>query len=322
MRLRRTVHIPARVVLSGPPIVGRGRPSFRIPSRKWGLHGAGGERHPGHGNAAVWRPALLVGRTAFPALGTSDRHSGTSFTCSKNPCQLQRRAVRRRCQPIVWVPRIDGVEIVDGDTVWRFDTAFLRSNWTCIWGRGCLGILPEPAEHLGQGCCSIGADLDGEDEAMTISALAATIDPARFQHHAEAAAGGVFRDDTRTSHPGGRRRLHLPQPAGLPRRRRVRPPPRGGPRRRVADRTGSRRCAGSCRSGSTGSRARATPRWPPCGAGPARTGARRARPWRGAAPRATGPTSATTPVVESLAEELEGIVGPTVYVELRRRLGE
>ena len=56
-------------------------------------------------------------------------------------------------------------EIRDGDTIWRFDTAFLASNWTCIWGRGCLGILPEPAPHLQQGCCSIGAELDGEDEA-------------------------------------------------------------------------------------------------------------------------------------------------------------
>lgn len=33
-------------------------------------------------------------------------------------------------------------EIHDGDTVWRFETSFLKSNWTCIWGRGCLGILP------------------------------------------------------------------------------------------------------------------------------------------------------------------------------------
>jgi len=85
-------------------------------------------------------------------------------------------------------------EIDDGDTVWRFDTSFLTSNWTCIWGRGCQGILPEPAEHLGQGCCSIGADLDGEDEAMNLAALAATLEPARFQHHAAARDGGVFRD--------------------------------------------------------------------------------------------------------------------------------
>jgi len=89
-------------------------------------------------------------------------------------------------------------EISAGDTVWRFDTDFLRSRWTCIWGRGCLGILAEPAPHLGQGCCSIGAELDGEEEARNLSALAATLDPNRFQHHADAAAGGIFSDDSRT----------------------------------------------------------------------------------------------------------------------------
>jgi hypothetical protein len=88
-------------------------------------------------------------------------------------------------------------EIDDGETRWRFDRAFLLSNWTCIWGRGCLGILAEPSEHLGQGCCSIGADLGDEDESRLISALAAMIEPERFQHHAEARSGGVFADDER-----------------------------------------------------------------------------------------------------------------------------
>ena len=32
-----------------------------------------------------------------------------------------------------------------GAVHWRFEKAFLQSNWTCIWGRGCLGILDEPA---------------------------------------------------------------------------------------------------------------------------------------------------------------------------------
>ena len=89
--------------------------------------------------------------------------------------------------------------IDDGDTIWRFDRAFLESNWTCIWGRGCLGILDEPAEHLGQGCCSVGAELGDEDEARMISALAAMLDPERFQFHAEAADGGVFSDDSRVN---------------------------------------------------------------------------------------------------------------------------
>jgi hypothetical protein len=88
-------------------------------------------------------------------------------------------------------------EIRDGDTVWRFDRSFLESNWTCIWGRGCLGILDEPAEHLGQGCCSVGAELGDEQEALNIAALATTVDPARFEHHGIASDSGIFSDDTR-----------------------------------------------------------------------------------------------------------------------------
>jgi len=86
-------------------------------------------------------------------------------------------------------------EIVDGDVTWRFDTEFLRSRWTCIWGRGCLGILDEPAEHLQQGCCSIGAELADDDEAMLLSAMAALLDESVFEHHADAAAGGIFAGD-------------------------------------------------------------------------------------------------------------------------------
>src|SRR5690349_5429943 len=92
------------------------------------------------------------------------------------------------------------LEVIEGDddTIWRFDRAFLTSNWTCIWGRGCLGILDEPAEELGQGCCSVGAELGDTDEAMMVSALGAMIEPDRFQFHAEAEAGGVL-NDTRTN---------------------------------------------------------------------------------------------------------------------------
>ena len=92
------------------------------------------------------------------------------------------------------------LEVIEGDddTVWRFDREFLASNWTCIWGRGCLGILDEPAEDLGQGCCSVGAEMGDEDEAMMVSAFGAMVEPDRFQFHAEAEAGGVL-NDTRTN---------------------------------------------------------------------------------------------------------------------------
>jgi hypothetical protein len=89
------------------------------------------------------------------------------------------------------------VEVVDGDTTWRFERAFLESNWTCLWGRGCQGILAVPAPELGQGCCSVGAELDAGDEARRIAAMAAFLEPDRFQHHQAATEGGVFRDEAR-----------------------------------------------------------------------------------------------------------------------------
>ena len=89
--------------------------------------------------------------------------------------------------------------IPDGPTRWRFDTTFLRSNWTCIWGRGCLGIEGRPDPDAGLGCCSVGAEMSDVEEAMTIAALAATLDPARFEHHGEAREEGVFSDGTRTN---------------------------------------------------------------------------------------------------------------------------
>jgi hypothetical protein len=93
----------------------------------------------------------------------------------------------------------DCEEIVDGDVTWRLDRGFLTSTWTCIWGRGCKGILDVPAEHLNQGCCSIGAELADPEEAMTISALAATLDPEFFQFHQAIDGDDVFSDSARTN---------------------------------------------------------------------------------------------------------------------------
>jgi hypothetical protein len=88
-------------------------------------------------------------------------------------------------------------EIHTADTLWRFDREFLRSPWTCIWGRGCQGILDHPAADLAQGCCSVGAELDGLDEAMNLAALAATVPARLFQFHGEAQQAGIFQSDER-----------------------------------------------------------------------------------------------------------------------------
>lgn len=92
---------------------------------------------------------------------------------------------------------MSGYEEIDaGETVWRFDRDFLASNWTCIWGKGCRGINATADETLGHGCCSLGAELDGIDEARNLSAAAATIPVHLFQFHAEALLGTVFADES------------------------------------------------------------------------------------------------------------------------------
>ena len=214
---------------------------------------------------------------------------------------------------------MDAEEIVDGGTRWRCDRAFLQSNWTCIWGRGCQGILPEPAEHLGQGCCSIGAELDGEGEAMNIAALAATLDPTRFQHHAEAAARGVFADATRSS-------TRVVDGACI-----------------FLNRPGFDGGAGCALHLEAVHAGESPVDWKPsvCWQLPIKvdwqpgegdTEVATVRRWERADWGSEGETMAwcctegdrayvgPAPVVESLGEELEAIVGPTVYVELRRRL--
>ena len=132
-------------------------------------------------------------------------HAITQSTEAASTWRRLRRSARQRSDSAV-VPAVSArlslvsaefEEIVEGDTVWRFERSFLTSAWTCVFGQGCKGILPEPAEQLGLGCCSIGADLGDEDEARMISALGATLGPGRFEHHADAQADGIFSDATR-----------------------------------------------------------------------------------------------------------------------------
>jgi len=211
-------------------------------------------------------------------------------------------------------------EIRDGDTTWRFDRSFLTSRWTCIWGRGCLGILPEAAESLGQRCCSIGADLDGEDEARLISALAATLDPERFEHHASAASGGVFGNEERNT-------TRVVDGACI-----------------FLNRPGFRGGAGCALHLAAIDAGESPLEWKPsvCWQLPIRvdwepgegeTEVATVRRWTRDDWGEHGKTMAwcctegerayvgDRPVVESLADELEEIVGTAVYVELRSRLG-
>jgi hypothetical protein len=72
------------------------------------------------------------------------------------------------------------------ERTWMFDVTFLESAWTCIFGRGCQGVLTGPAPELVQGCCSYGAHFTGAKDARRVEAAAATLTPEQWQFHGKA----------------------------------------------------------------------------------------------------------------------------------------
>ena len=80
------------------------------------------------------------------------------------------------------VPRWEHVATAEVD--WVVDRQFLESSWTCIWGRGCLGILDEPAEHLGPGLLLGGRPHRRRPTRPAPSTPSPRmLDPAHFQFH-------------------------------------------------------------------------------------------------------------------------------------------
>jgi hypothetical protein len=65
---------------------------------------------------------------------------------------------------------------------WVFDATFLQSNWSCIWGNGCKGVLPEDAQQLQQGCCSHGAHFVDDADLNAVTDRVQRLTPAQWQH--------------------------------------------------------------------------------------------------------------------------------------------
>jgi hypothetical protein len=79
------------------------------------------------------------------------------------------------------------VLIPDGDRLWRFDAAFLRSDWRCSFGSGCRGIHPTQDPRRSDGCCTYGAGItDAEDfGVVTKAAQSLTEDEWQFARYAK-----------------------------------------------------------------------------------------------------------------------------------------
>lgn len=78
---------------------------------------------------------------------------------------------------------------VDGST-YLFDLTFLTSNWMCIFGDGCLGVLTAPAPELAHGCCTYGAHFTGKKDRKKTERFAERLTAEQWQLKAEAEALG------------------------------------------------------------------------------------------------------------------------------------
>ena len=87
---------------------------------------------------------------------------------------------------------------------------FLRSNWSCIFGEGCKGVLDADATEMGQGCCSYGAHFVDDDDVQTVVRAVVKLTPDVWQFHKKGRRGGFLApgddDDTVPQRPRDDRR--------------------------------------------------------------------------------------------------------------------
>jgi len=75
------------------------------------------------------------------------------------------------------------------DVTWMVDVTFLLSNWHCIFGNGCQGVLTAPSPELAQGCCSYGAHFVDEADRQRVELAATRLSGDQWQHRAKGQKG-------------------------------------------------------------------------------------------------------------------------------------
>jgi hypothetical protein len=75
------------------------------------------------------------------------------------------------------------------ERTWMFDVTFLESNWTCIFGNGCQGVLTGPTPELVQGCCSYGAHFSDEKDQRRVEKAAKRLTADQWQFKAKGKNG-------------------------------------------------------------------------------------------------------------------------------------
>jgi len=83
----------------------------------------------------------------------------------------------------------------DEHRTWVFDVTFMLSNWTCVFGRGCQGVLTGPAPELVQGCCSYGAHFTDDEDIARVEASAARLTAEEWQFIKQGRSRGIWKTD-------------------------------------------------------------------------------------------------------------------------------
>lgn len=83
----------------------------------------------------------------------------------------------------------------DEQRTWLFDLTFLLSDWTCIFGNGCKGVLTEDFSEAEQGCCSYGAHFTGADDAERTAERARSLTASQWQFRDVGLLDGVVETD-------------------------------------------------------------------------------------------------------------------------------
>jgi len=70
----------------------------------------------------------------------------------------------------------------NSDQTWMIDATYLKSNWTCIYGSGCKGVLDDDATKLQHGCCSYGAHFIDKKDLASVKRSVARLKPEHWQN--------------------------------------------------------------------------------------------------------------------------------------------
>lgn len=77
--------------------------------------------------------------------------------------------------------------------VWRFERAFLLSNWRCVYGEGCRGIHPSQDSDRRDGCCTYGAHFAEAEDFAKVAAFVPSLTADVWQHASHGKRVGWFK---------------------------------------------------------------------------------------------------------------------------------